>query len=320
MDTLSFLLRVLFGLSSLVPYIFAQDHTQCADNGSDWYTSVVGETPCRTYERLRKICNSQYVLGALSTKTPPDTCDDQVADCCCNSIAFGLSMLCLTCQHGRGNSSINGIDAVPGTYQQYLKHGSNSFCTPNTNRSFTNNIQTAVCNNDLMIHNSFYDRVFWSDGSWFYTWSREFMEKTNAADGNNSFTHCASTTVNATSSSQFQSTPYLTFSTTMSASIGPTSAGRESSPKSLSAGAVAGIVVGSVTSAGAIILFLIWLLWHRRRPAAVEDSGTSQLPFIRIRYMQRRASLQRVCTREKYGENHRLLTPHMYNIINVDIL
>ncbi|KAK0504446.1 hypothetical protein EDD18DRAFT_1133803 [Armillaria luteobubalina] len=279
MDVLAFLLRVLFGLSSLVPYIFAQDHTQCADNGSDWYTNVVGETPCRTYERLRKICNSQYVLGTLSTKAPPDTCDDQVASCCCNSIAFGLSMLCVTCQHGRGNGS--GIDADRGSYQSYLMHGSNSFCTPNTNRSFTNDIQTSVCNNELKIHDSFYDRVFWADGSWFYTWSREYMEMINAVDGNNSFTHCSSTTMNVTStSSQFQSTPYLTLSATSSASLGPTSTGIGSPSKFLSGGAVAGIVVGSIAFAGVIILFLIWLLWYHRRPAAVEDSEPPHLPFI----------------------------------------
>ncbi|KAK0243731.1 hypothetical protein EDD85DRAFT_171480 [Armillaria nabsnona] len=283
MDALAFLLQVLFGLSFSVPYILAQDHTQCADSGSDWYTSVVGETPCRTYERLRKICNSQYVLGALSPNTPPDTCNDQVADCCCNSIAFGLSMLCLTCQQGRGNG--NGIDAGAGSYQQYLMHGSNSFCTPNTNKSFTDNIQAAVCNNELKIHNSFYDRVFWSDGSWFYTWSREQMETTNAADGNNSFTHCASTTVNMTSSSTslLTSTPSSlssTISRTESAAASAVSTSTLPRPSnSLSAGAVAGIVVGSIAFVGAIILFLIWLLWGRRQ-AAVEESETQRRPFI----------------------------------------
>ncbi|KAK0457440.1 uncharacterized protein EV420DRAFT_1643782 [Desarmillaria tabescens] len=271
MNTTTAPLKVLFGLSFLVPYLLAQDHTQCVDSGSDWYTSVTGETPCRTYERLRKICNSNYVLGALGPKTPPDTCDDQVADCCCNSIAFGLSMLCLTCQRGIGSSG-NGIDAG----------------------AFTNDIQTAVCNNELKIHDNFYDRVFWSDGSWFYTWSREFMEKTNAADANNSFTHCASTTLNGTSSSQSQSTSIsktttLSLSTLLSqsstdsaaASATPasTSIQKERSSKSLSAGAIAGIVVGSIAGAGAITLSLLWLCWYRRRYAVIEDSETSPHPF-----------------------------------------
>ncbi len=47
MATMTSLLKILFGLSFLVPYLFAQDHTQCVDSGSDWYTSVVGETPCK---------------------------------------------------------------------------------------------------------------------------------------------------------------------------------------------------------------------------------------------------------------------------------
>ncbi|EEB94846.1 hypothetical protein MPER_06277, partial [Moniliophthora perniciosa FA553] len=52
--------------------------SKCADSGSDWYTNAVGETPCNTYERLRKLCNSNYRVGTLTTNTPPDYCDDQV--------------------------------------------------------------------------------------------------------------------------------------------------------------------------------------------------------------------------------------------------
>jgi hypothetical protein len=37
----------------------AQNATVCATDQLDWYTSVVGETPCRTYERLRQICDSR---------------------------------------------------------------------------------------------------------------------------------------------------------------------------------------------------------------------------------------------------------------------
>ncbi|KAK0187611.1 hypothetical protein F5146DRAFT_1141055 [Armillaria mellea] len=343
------LLKVLFGLLFLVPCLFAQDHIQCVDSGLDWYTSLVGETPCRTYERLRQICNSNYILGALNPNgTPPDTCSDQVADCCCNSIAFGLSMLCLTCQRGIGPNG-NGIDAGIGAYQLYLKHGTNSFCTPNTNKSFTNDIQSAVCNNGLKIHDSFYDAIFWADGPWFYTWSREQMEKTDAADGNNPFTHCTSSAVIVTSSSQspqstslLSSTPLsqstsasdppstsfgqststpspestsvsqstlvspaesvslsrskptsvsqststsrsnmtsLTESTGASATSDATLTQTESSSKSLSAGAIAGIVVGGILVVGAITLSLLWLVSRRQRQAVIEHSETSARPF-----------------------------------------
>ncbi|PBK63103.1 hypothetical protein ARMSODRAFT_553839 [Armillaria solidipes] len=277
------LLKTLFCLSFMLPFVFAQDPTQCVDSGSDWYTSVVGETPCRTYERLRKLCNSQYVLGVLIPKTPgapPDTCDDQIADCCCNSIAFGLSMMCLTCQQGIGNG--NGIDAGVGAYQRYLQHGTNSFCTPNTNLSFTTNIQTAVCNNELKIHDNFYDRVFWSDGSWFYTWSRERMETTNAADGNNSFTHCASTTLNSTSVPKSTSSLSSMISLTESSAASAISTSTLPRPsKTLGAGAIAGIVVGIIAFVGAIMLFFLWLFSNRRRQADTEDSEpeTAPTPF-----------------------------------------
>ncbi|KAK0243740.1 hypothetical protein EDD85DRAFT_171798 [Armillaria nabsnona] len=295
------LLKTLFGLSFLVPYVFAQNHTQCADSGSDWYTSFVGETPCRTYERLRQICNSTYALGALNPSTPPDVCGDQIADCCCNSIAFGLSMMCLTCQQGLGPNGF-GIDAGAGTYELYLMHGSNSFCTPNTNRSFPIGIQAAVCDADIKIHDNFYDRLFWGDGTWFYTTSRDIINATNVAEGNNTFTHCASTTLNVTSSSQSQSMSHLestpppestplpqsasfplssTISRTESTSTSTTSASTlPHSSKSHPAGAIAGIAVGSIAFLGAIALFLIWLFSYCRRRADTEDSETSPRPFI----------------------------------------
>ncbi|KAL0566851.1 hypothetical protein V5O48_015150, partial [Marasmius crinis-equi] len=81
--------------------------SKCTDGGLDWYTSAVGETPCRTYERLRQICNNNYRVGIL---TEDEKCDDQVGDCCCNNIAFSLRMLCFTCQKGLGGRGA-GIDA-----------------------------------------------------------------------------------------------------------------------------------------------------------------------------------------------------------------
>jgi hypothetical protein len=37
----------------------SQNATVCPTDQLDWYTSVVGESPCRTYERLRQICDEQ---------------------------------------------------------------------------------------------------------------------------------------------------------------------------------------------------------------------------------------------------------------------
>ncbi|THU77845.1 hypothetical protein K435DRAFT_583271, partial [Dendrothele bispora CBS 962.96] len=138
-------------------------NTTCADSGMDWYTDLVGETPCRTYERLRQICNNQYQVGIMNVNTPPDFCDEQVADCCCNSISFALSMMCLTCQQGFSQSS-TGFDAGKGAYQMYLTAGRDGFCHPNTNQSFPDNIQTAVCNQKIKVFDSLYS-LFWGDGS-----------------------------------------------------------------------------------------------------------------------------------------------------------
>lgn len=47
--------------------VAAADLTVCSGTGMDWYTDMVGETPCTTYQRLRQICNSQcaYILGVV---------------------------------------------------------------------------------------------------------------------------------------------------------------------------------------------------------------------------------------------------------------
>ncbi|KAI0775512.1 hypothetical protein BD413DRAFT_528901, partial [Trametes elegans] len=86
-------------------------NTACASSQLDWYTSVVGETPCATYERLRQICNSYYQLGTLVPSPPGDHCDDQFSTCCCNTVAFQLSMLCLNCQHDTVSGQQTGVDA-----------------------------------------------------------------------------------------------------------------------------------------------------------------------------------------------------------------
>ncbi|KAK7024508.1 hypothetical protein VNI00_016261 [Paramarasmius palmivorus] len=225
--------------------------TKCADTGSDWYTNAVGETPCKTYERLRQTCNSNYRVGTLTVNTPPDYCDDQVADCCCNNIAFSLSMLCLTCQVGVGSGS--GVDAGQGAYQAYLTAGRNRFCSPQTNRTLPNQIQTAVCRNDLKIFDDLYD-IFWGDGAWFYTWTSSTITKDYNALGDGAFTKCPKTSSSASSSaSATGSTPT---SSSDSSSSEPQSSG-------IGGGAIAGIVIGVVVAVVAVILALFF--WRRRR-------------------------------------------------------
>ncbi|KAF8827259.1 hypothetical protein HHX47_DHR5000668 [Lentinula edodes] len=73
---------VLLFLLLLVALLAKADgDVACTGTGLNWYINMVGESP--------------YQVGTMNVNTPPDACDEQVADCCCNSVAFTLSMLCL---------------------------------------------------------------------------------------------------------------------------------------------------------------------------------------------------------------------------------
>ncbi|ESK88225.1 hypothetical protein Moror_5495 [Moniliophthora roreri MCA 2997] len=141
----------------------------CADGDLNWYINTIGETPCRTLERLRQVCNPPYRIPKLNSNLPPTTCNDQNVGCCCNSIAFSLTMFCLTCQTGAGSSRI-GYDAPAGTYAKYINS-----CSPTYQKALPDDIQSSVCSANIKLYDGFYNRVFWSDGSWFYRWSSDFL-------------------------------------------------------------------------------------------------------------------------------------------------
>ncbi|KAG8772721.1 hypothetical protein FRC12_002918, partial [Ceratobasidium sp. 428] len=144
-------------------------NTTCKTTSLDWYTRSVGETPCRTYERLLQTCDSKYQVGNFPPTQPPDTCDTQVSTCCCNSISFALSMLCQNCQYGvgSGTNGDTGDDAKPGSYGVYLGK-----CSPITNQSLPNTAQTAACNQGISIPNYLYT-LFWNQGDWYYEYTRQ---------------------------------------------------------------------------------------------------------------------------------------------------
>ncbi|KAH9846418.1 hypothetical protein C2E23DRAFT_579536 [Lenzites betulinus] len=158
-------------------------NTTCASGQLDWYTSVVGESPCVTYQRLRQICNSDYQVPSFRPNTPGDNCDDQVSACCCNTVAFQLSMLCMNCQQDHLAGDQIGIDAGVGAYTLYR-----GGCGAGTNNALPSDIQKAVCNQNIRLDNFVYGG--WSDGSWFYVWTRENAEREHAANNDNTFTHC----------------------------------------------------------------------------------------------------------------------------------
>ncbi|KAF7309988.1 hypothetical protein MIND_00371600 [Mycena indigotica] len=237
----------------LLAVTVAADNLACNGTGMDWYTGMVGETPCTTYQKLRQICNSQYTVGIQNVNTPPDACTDQLSSCCCNNVAFALSMLCLNCQQNIGTGT--GFDAGTGAYGFYLG-------TCSASRGLPKDIQTAVCNQGIKINDDLYGNG-WGDGAWFYVFTRDTIIKDNLVANNNSFTHCASTTVNHTSSSL-----PISQSRTSASSSG-TSLPNTNAPKttsSLGAGPIAGIAIGGLAVVVGALLAWFFCFYKRRQP------------------------------------------------------
>ncbi|KAI0770412.1 hypothetical protein C8Q74DRAFT_898717 [Fomes fomentarius] len=89
-------------------------NTTCISKQLDWYVEEIGESPCVTYQNLRQICNPDYQVPSFKLTAPGDQCDDLMTPCCCNTVAFALSMLCMNCQYDTVDGDSNGIDAAPG--------------------------------------------------------------------------------------------------------------------------------------------------------------------------------------------------------------
>ncbi|KAI0629851.1 hypothetical protein C8Q77DRAFT_1234441 [Trametes polyzona] len=244
-------------------------NTTCASGQLDWYSSVVGESPCVTYQRLRQVCNNDYQVPDFRPNTPGDQCDDQVSACCCNTVAFQLSMLCMNCQQDHEAGNQIGIDAGVGAYGLYR-----GTCGAGTNHSLPNDIQKAVCNLDIRLDNFLYGG--WDDGSCVYT--KESAGRDHAVNNNNTFTHCPnqiSPSVTPTPTSSGGSSIAANPGAITSDPSRPTSAGA-GSPTGTSAdsvnagqtssssptGAIAGGVIGGVVVIAAIAGFLFW---RRRR-------------------------------------------------------
>ncbi|KAG2148947.1 hypothetical protein DEU56DRAFT_86923 [Suillus clintonianus] len=186
----------------------AGGNTTCAGSLTQWYTNAVGETACETYQSLRQICNPSYQVPSFRPNTPGDNCDDQVADCCCNSISWALSMLCMNCQWDVDSGSPNGIDAGVGAYGMYL----NPTCAP-VNQSLPAEVQTAVCNKGIKLANFLYS-LFWNNGAWFYVYTADDAQKDEAASNNNMYSsncaNAATSSIPSPSPSPSPTTPIAT--------------------------------------------------------------------------------------------------------------
>ncbi|KAI0775502.1 hypothetical protein BD413DRAFT_276463 [Trametes elegans] len=235
-------------------------NTTCAGSQLDWYTNVVGETPCATYQKLRQICNSDYKLPQFRSLTPGDNCDDQLSSCCCNSIAWSLSMLCMNCQYASASGGGVGIDAGLGGYDLYT-----STCGKPVNQTLPKDIQTAVCNREIKIDRNLYS-LFWSDGQWFYVYTKETMTKDFAVTNNNTFTHCNSTLTSSTSVES--STPTAT-------TPDPTASGTTGKEQSHS-GAIAGGAIGGALFTLIVGGLAFWLYRRRLRNQGPKPLDLSQ--------------------------------------------
>ncbi|KAH7339020.1 hypothetical protein B0J17DRAFT_706283 [Rhizoctonia solani] len=132
-------------------------NTTCLNNSMGWFTQPVRETPCSC---------GVFQVGNMDYIAPGDQCLDQLGEvifklfphnvsknavlgtCCCNSAAFSLSMLCISCQYGVG-SGVNGnygIDA-PIRSVPYMRTSVFIDMGLRTNHQ----AQKAVCNAKLKI-------------------------------------------------------------------------------------------------------------------------------------------------------------------------
>ncbi|KIK49041.1 hypothetical protein CY34DRAFT_797420 [Suillus luteus UH-Slu-Lm8-n1] len=247
--------------------VLAAGNTTCLSGQLDWYTSAVGETPCMTYQRLRQICNSVYTVGSFSASTPGDRCNDQVADCCCNSVAFALSMLCMNCQEDADPGDVAGIDAAPGTYSTYL-----ATCGVSTNQSLPASIQQAVCNENIKIDNFLYNRSYWSDGS--CRWTADYAVEQQAINNNNTFTVCPNQVSPSASlpTSTTVATAAGAFTATSIASASPSGSGNTTSvTSSTSKNAVIGGAVGGAAFAIIAVLGGVYCYRRRKKPRMIQD-------------------------------------------------
>ncbi|KZP30179.1 hypothetical protein FIBSPDRAFT_146124 [Athelia psychrophila] len=217
----------------------------------------------------------------MTAASPGFQCNEEIygapQDCCCNSIAYALGALCINCQQGTGFEQ-NGLSEPAEAYTTYLNG-----CSPVTDGGFTATAQNLVCGSNLKIADELY-KVFVSNGSWTYTQVHEEILQSFVTTGNNSFTHCSSTSTNTTASAQPISTNTLNTSTasSISAQLNSTNTPNPTTTSSilnstntsiltkhstLSGGAVGGIVIGTLAIL-AIAGFIVWLCVRRHRGSA----------------------------------------------------
>ncbi|EIW84701.1 hypothetical protein CONPUDRAFT_69727 [Coniophora puteana RWD-64-598 SS2] len=249
-----------------------QGNVTCASNYTQWYQDIVGENPLTGNISIDQVPSFHLIPGK-----PGDTCSGEVrketstlltfcnlndeilfqVDCCCNSISFTLSMLCLNCQYDTLDVPY-GTDAAKGTYQIYTN---NMTCKPNTNQSLPTNIETATCNNNIRLQNFLY-KLFWGEGEWYYEHTREMAQTDASSAGTNTSALYASQGCPA--SDYYTGATSTVFSTAL-----PTTSGSSRS-NALSRVRISAIAVGVAGGALSLAILSGLVIFCRRRRAKEE--------------------------------------------------
>lgn len=223
-------------------------NTTCLNNSMDWFTQSVGESPCQVYERLRGTCSPGFQVGNMPNTAPGDTCGDQVSACCCNTVAFALSMLCMSCQWGIG-SGVNqdfGFDAPVGTYGKYLSN-----CGRPSNRTLPDTVQMATCKQNIKIPSYVYNPSWETTGEWYFYYTRQTAEL-QIKSGENETSICADMLLKAAASSNSVASATQSLAFPTSTTGNDLAANRDSPPP---VGAIVGGVFGGLAllAGGAVV-------------------------------------------------------------------
>ncbi|KAF9790611.1 hypothetical protein BJ322DRAFT_400690 [Thelephora terrestris] len=95
---------VLFA-ATFASAVWAQFPTAQCGPGFDWNKNSLGQDPCTVGSKLGAFCRglAQYSFPPLNASEwylPPDTSVSGDVMCDCNTVAYSLSMACISCQNG----------------------------------------------------------------------------------------------------------------------------------------------------------------------------------------------------------------------------
>ncbi|EED78677.1 predicted protein [Postia placenta Mad-698-R] len=224
----------------------------------------------------------------MSREPPADHCYDNNSTCCCNSISFALSMLCLklyvllSCQWLAKDGA--SIDASSGAYYQYRWGDDVTYCGDGTNQSLPVTVQTSVCESGMRLDDALYT-MFWADGS--CTSFRNQWSLDDITHGNGTFTHCGNNS-EAPLSTPSSVAPGTRADTIRHASTSTAALSTTTTQAYASSGAPytvhkvnKGAIVGSIVGAGLALLAFCAVLRMRRQKT------NTRTPYDRPSMMKR---------------------------------